>query len=127
MLNGVGSEKGKTKNIKSNQKKTTTLHLQHTFLYISLPLLSQLEIYLLHVLWRKCCMCSQKILLLVFLFAFFFSLPLIFILLATSISHFFTAGVKFSCCCSSNEICPLCFLSLALTLYRSALFLLKLR
>ena len=65
-------------------------------------------------------MCSQKILLLVFLFALiFFSLPLIFILLAVSISPFFTAGVKFSCCCSSNEVRLLCFLSLALALYRS--------
>ena len=49
---------------------------------------------------------------------FFFSLPLIFILLAL-LSHFFTAGVKFSCRCSSNEVRLLCFLSLALTLYRS--------
>jgi len=42
-------------------------------------------------------MCSPRILLLVFLFAFvFFSLPLIFALLAASISHFLTAAMKFS-------------------------------
>ena len=54
MLNDVGKE---------NEKKTTTtttLHVQHTILYIYLPLLP------------------------VFLFAFFFSQPLIFTLLATT-------------------------------------------
>ena len=38
-----------------------------------------------------------------FLFLFFFSLLLIFTLLAASISHFLTASIKFSCF-SSNEI-----------------------
>ena len=63
MLNGVGRERGK--------KKTTTI--QHPFFYISLSQLSQRETSLQHVLWRKCCMSSQKILfalLLVLLFAF---------------------------------------------------------
>ena len=50
----------------------------------------------------------------VFLFAFFFSLLLIFTLVAASISHFLTAPIKFSCF-SSNEIGLLC-LSLALAL-----------
>ena len=45
--------------------------MQHNFSYISLPLLLQRETSKLHVLWRKCRMCSQKILLLVFLLAFF--------------------------------------------------------
>ena len=49
------------------QKKS--LHLQQSFWYISLPLLLQRETKL-HVLWRKCRMCTQKILLLVFLLAF---------------------------------------------------------
>ena len=53
MLNDVGKENGK-------KKTTTTLHVQHTFLYIYLPLLP------------------------VFLFAFFFSQPLIFTLLAAT-------------------------------------------
>ena len=39
----------------------------------------------------------------VFLFAFFFSLLLIFTLVAASISHFLTAPIKFSCF-SSNKI-----------------------
>ena len=38
----------------------------------------------------------------------FFSLPLIFTLVAASISHFLTAAIKFSCH-SSNEIGLLCF------------------
>ena len=42
----------------------------------------------------------------------FFSLPLIFTLVAASISHFLTATIKFSCY-SSNEIGLLCFLPLA--------------
>ena len=46
----------------------------------------------------------------------FFSLPLIFTLVADSISHLLTAAIKFSCY-SSNEIGLLCFfLSLALAL-----------
>ena len=53
------------------KKKTTTI--QHPFFYISLSQLSQRETSQQHVLWRKCCMSSQKILfalLLVLLFAF---------------------------------------------------------
>ena len=38
----------------------------------------------------------------------FFSLPLIFTLVAASISHFLTAAIKFSCY-SSNDICLHCF------------------
>ena len=56
-------------------------------------------------------MCSPKILLLVFfLFAFFFALPLIFTLLAASISHFLTATIKFSCFFQQNSS-PLFFIS----------------
>ena len=62
-------------------------------------------------------MCSHM--LLVFLFAFFLTSH-IFTLLATSISHFLTAGVKFSCC-SPNEISHLCF-SLSLCLFFSLSF-----
>ena len=53
----------------------------------------------------------------VFLFTFF-SLPLIFTLIAASNSHFLSAATKFSCC-SSSEKCLLCFLSRALALCRS--------
>ena len=54
----------------------------------------------------------------VFLFAFFFSLLLIFTLVAASISHSLTAPIKFSCF-SSNENGFLC-LSLALALLSSS-------
>ena len=65
-------------------------------------------------------MCSYKdVVAFVPLCSLFSSLPLIFILLVASISHFLTASMKFSCC-SSNEIRLLCLLSLA-----SALFLLS--
>ena len=45
----------------------------------------------------------------------FFSLPLIFTLVTASISHFRTAAIKFLCY-SSNKICLLYFLPLALAL-----------
>ena len=50
-----------------------------------------------------------------FLFTFFFSLPLSSVLMAASISHFLTATSKFSCF-SSNKKCLLCFLSLSSSL-----------
>ena len=53
-------------------------------------------------------MCSSKILLLEFLFAFMFFTAAHFSLVAASISHFLTAAMKFSCF-SSNEIRLLCF------------------
>ena len=48
-------------------------------------------------------MCLPKILFPVFIFAFIFSLPLIFTLLAVSISYFLTAAMKVSSF-SSSEI-----------------------
>ena len=47
---------------------------------------------------------------------FFFSLSLIFTLVATSISHFLTAATKFLCC-SFDKKRLLCFFSLALALF----------
>ena len=66
------------------------------FLYISLPLF-------LHDYNVKLITPFMEEMSHVFLFAFFFSLLLIFTLLAASISHFLTAPIKFSCF-SSNEI-----------------------
>ena len=60
-------------------------------------------------------MYSTKLLLRVFRSLLIFSLPLIFTLLAASISHFRTAAMTFSCF-SCNEIRLLCLQSLALTL-----------
>ena len=96
-------------------KKKSTLYVQHTFL--SLPLLvhdynvrlsgprfTQEVVYVLTP--KNCYLCS---------FSLSFSLPLIFTLLATTISHFLTNVIKFSCCVS-NEGCFICFLPLALAL-----------
>ena len=71
------------------------------------------------ILWKNFRMSSPKILLLLFLFAYIFPLPLIFTLLGslltTTVSHFLTSAMKFSCL-SSNEIGLRCFQSLALAL-----------
>ena len=64
-------QKQKPVGVTWQKKKKTSLHLQHSFWYTSLPLLLQRETSELHVVWRKCRMCTQKILLLVFLLAFF--------------------------------------------------------
>ena len=124
--------------------KKTNLHVQHTFfsnqqkkkfaraarffdfLCRCFARLQRLFVRLKHqtlqksykiFLWYNCRtgMCLPKILFPVFMFAFIFSLPLIFTLLAASISLFLTAAIKFSCF-SSHEIRRLCFQSLALAL-----------
>ena len=88
-------------------------------MYISLPLfvlhdfnVKLLETSWLFVLWRKCHTCS---------FSLFFSLSLIFILVATSISHFLTAATKFLVVPPTKSVF-LVFFSLAV-----ALFLVELR
>ena len=92
---------------KKNLCKCSTLFCTFIWRYFARQ---QRETSQLHILHRKCRMCSPKLLLLVSLFAFF-SLPLIFTLLAASISHFLTANfhvflpTKFKisqtrfCCC----------------------------
>ena len=57
---------------------------------------------------------------------FLFSFAFVLTLLTVSISHFLIPAIKFSCC-SSNEICLLCFLFFFLNLfvrYKSSLFFL---
>ena len=113
MLSGErnAGERGKT-TIGLISKKTT-LHVQHTFLYISLSL------FCTTTTWN-----FQKLLsytfyggnVVCFLVHFFFTAAHFHLaLVAASISHFVTAATKFSCC-SSNKKCLLCFLSLALDL-----------
>ena len=48
-------------------------------------------------------------------FCFFFSLPLIFTVVAASISHFLTAATKFSCCSSNKKMSIVFYLSLQLS------------
>ena len=55
---------------------------------------------------KNCGLCSYSL---------SFSMPLICTLLAVNISHFHTITIKFLCCIF-NEICLLCFSSLALVL-----------
>ena len=98
MLNGDANENGNKINGYNKQKKTNYLHVQHTFLYISLPLFftnampfctTKTSNFLAthYFLWRNCPMCSPKIFFLSSCSLLFFSLPLIFTLLAASISH----------------------------------------
>ena len=88
--------------------KKKSLAVQHNFLYISLPLLLQRETSKLHVLWRKCRMCSQKNFV-ACVPVRFFSLPLIFTLLFAHSSYFHSDGIS---CCSYKKIRLLCFSSL---------------
>ena len=67
--------------------KKTTLHVQHTFLYISLPLFYATESSFYFLFTRF----MEEMF--VFVFTLFFSLPLIFSLVAASISHFLTAAI----------------------------------
>ena len=124
MLSGEGKENGEKTTIGLIIDKKATLHAQHTFLYISLPL------FCTTTMWTEN---SKKFLVTrfrvektsyvffcvyVFFFFFFSVLPLIFILVAASISYFLTATSKVSCC-FSNKKCLRSFLSLALALCRS--------
>ena len=99
MLSGEGNENCEKTTIGLISKKTT-LHLQHTFFVHLFAVVlhdydykvKRPEASWLHVLRRKCrtwCSCSL------------FSLPLIFSLVAASISHFLTAATN--SCCSSNK------------------------
>ena len=108
-LSGEGNENGET-TIGLISKKAT-LHVEHTFLYISLPL------FCTTTTWNFLVTLFVQEMSYLFMFNFF-SLPLIFTLVAASISYFLAAATKFSCC-SSNEKCLLYFLSLALAICRS--------
>ena len=104
MLKGDGNENG-IKIKRSNQQKKKTLHVQHTFFLMSkkkfahfclslslfcmttMPFCTTkmsdfIKLYSLFS-WRNCRTCLPKILFPVFMFAFIFSLPLIFTWLLT--------------------------------------------
>ena len=108
MLSGEGNagERWKT-TIGLFREKKATLHVQHTFLYISLPLFHDYNVKLpetsyLHVLWRKCRTCSRSL---------FFFLLFILTLVAASFSHFVTAATKFFSRSSNKKMSPLFSLS----------------
>ena len=116
MLSGKGNARERWKTTLGPISKTATLHVQHTFLYISLSL------FCMTTMWN-----FQKLLSYTFyggnvirvLVHFFFHCcsfsPCI--LVAASIARFVTVATRFSCC-SSNKKCLLCFLSLSLDLCR---------
>jgi len=104
-----GSGNGNKINRSNFTQKKTNLH-SRTFLYISLRLFCTTtmpfcttktwnRLVTHYFLWRNCCMCSPKIFLLVFLFAF--------TVLAANISYFLTATMKFSCFSSQRNSSPL--------------------
>ena len=105
MLSGEGNAGERWKTTIGLISKKATLHVQHTFLYISLPLFCTTTTFYGGNVAR-------------FLVDYFFTAAHFHLaLVATSISHFVTAATEFSCC-SSKKKCLLCFLSLALDLCR---------
>ena len=115
MLSGEGNGGEQWKTTIGLISKKATLHVQHTFLYISLPLFCTTTTWNFQKLLSYTFYGGNVVRVLVHFFftAAHFHLALV----AASISHFVTAATKFSCC-SSNKKCLLCFLSLALGLFR---------
>ena len=113
MLSGEGNAGERWKTTVGLISKKATLHVQHTFLYISLPLFCTTTTWNFQKLLSYTFYGGNVVRVLVHFFftAAHFHLALV----AASISHFVTAATKFSCC-SSNKKCLLCFLSLALDL-----------
>ena len=112
MISGEGNENSQNKSVGLISKKKTTLHVKNTFSYIffavvlhdhNVKLGQKLPSYKFYGGNVVCVPVP------------FFSLPLIFTLVAASISHFLTAAITLSRY-SSNKIGLLRFLSLALAL-----------
>ena len=120
MLSGEGNAGERWKRTMGLISKKTTLHVQHTFLYISLPLFCTTTTWNVQKLPSYTYKGGNFVRFLVPLF----SLPLIFTLhligqwlVTASISQFITSATNFSCSSSKKKISPL-FLSLALDLCR---------
>ena len=115
MLSGEGNKNSEKTTIYRCRviSKKATLYAQHTFLNLC-DCFARLQRETSRNFLVTCFMEEMSYM---FLFSFF-SLLLIFTLVAASISHFLTVATKCSCC-SSTKKCLLCFLSLALTLCRS--------
>ena len=90
--------------------KKSVLHVQRTiFLYFSLPLLLHDHSVKLsrYMFYEGNVLCSHKKIGCLGSFSLSFSMPRMFSLQATNISHFLTSAIKFLCFVS-NEICLLC-------------------
>ena len=107
MLSGEGNAGERWKTAIGLISKKTTLHVQHTFLYISLPLFCTTTSWNLQKLF------FMEEMSYVFSFTFFFTAADFHLALAaSSISHFVTATTKFSCCSSNKKkMSPLFFIS----------------
>ena len=111
MLSGEGNagERWKT-TIGLISKKNNSARAAHFFVHFFAVVLHDYNVKLPETfLWRKCRTRSPSL--------FFTVAHFVLALVAASISHFFTAATKFSCC-SSHKKCLLCFLSLTLDLCR---------
>ena len=105
MLSGEGNagERWKTA-IGLFSKKKATLHVQHTFLYISFPLFCTPTTWNFQKLLSCTFYGGNVVRVLVQFFFFFFFLLLIFTLVAATFSHFVTVATKFSCCSSNKKM-----------------------
>ena len=115
MLSGEGNAGERWKTTIGLISKKATLHVQHTFLYISLPLFCTTTTWNFQKLLSYTFYGGNVVRVLVHFFftAAHFHLALV----AASISHFVTAATKFSCCSSNKKMSPF-FLSLAPDLCR---------
>ena len=127
MLSGEGNAGERWKTAIGLISKKTTLHVQHTFFYSSLPLFCTTTTRN----FQKRCYGGNVVRVLIH---FFFSLLLIFslhcwplfftaahfllALLAAGISHFVTTATKFSFCSSNKKKSPLFFISHSRSLSR---------
>ena len=108
MLSGkVKRERRKNNNGSNSKKAAKKCTLFCTFLCrCSAQIQRETSInFLVKCFMKKCRTC----------FCFFFSLPLIFTVVAASISHFLTAATKYSCCSSNKKLSIVFYLSLQLS------------
>ena len=105
MLSGDGNENSQKHSV-GLISKTPTLHVQHPFFvhFFAGVLHDHSVKFPSHTFYGGNVVCGP---------VHFFPLPLIFTLMATSITHFLTAAIKFPCY-SSDEIGLLCFFYLPL-------------
>ena len=89
--------------------KKATLHVQHTFLYISLPLFWTTTTWNFHKLLSYTLYGGYAVRVLAH---FFFTAAHFHIaLVAASISHFLTPATKLSCCSCNKKLSPFLFIS----------------
>ena len=108
MLSGDGNKNSKKNQLVLSAPKTQLPTSSTLFLYISLLFVLP-KTSSSYTFYGGNVVCVPSV-------HFLFSMPLIFILMATSTSHLLTAAIKFSCY-SSYVTSLLCLLSLALSVF----------